>query len=95
MNAANTDAANADLDYQCRNIPTVQKSYIYYSIHGNIVAFFCALGAASQCNAAERSDILRQITGLCGSYIPGWYTYSNSRWRHGYDSGRCFCDQCG
>ncbi|KAF1842809.1 uncharacterized protein K460DRAFT_287342 [Cucurbitaria berberidis CBS 394.84] len=95
LHHGNTDAANADLDRQCGGGVNVNPGMNYYSIRGDIVAFFCNFSdrEAKYCSAGGRQDYSREITKACGWYNSGWFTFPN-QWSIGYDRGRCFCGGC-
>ncbi|EUC29465.1 hypothetical protein COCVIDRAFT_41222 [Bipolaris victoriae FI3] len=93
MHHGDTDAANADLDYQCSNYGPTKGRHNYYSVRGNTVAFFCNYALNSvQCTAERRAQLSAAITRTCGWYHAGWW--DGGLTSYGYDTGRCFCNEC-
>ncbi|EMD65314.1 hypothetical protein COCSADRAFT_354468 [Bipolaris sorokiniana ND90Pr] len=93
MHHGDTDAANADLDYQCSNYGPTKGRHNYYSVRGNTVAFFCNRAINSvQCTASRRAQTSSYITEKCGWYHAGWWDAGLTS--YGYDTGRCFCSEC-
>ncbi|EMD84632.1 hypothetical protein COCC4DRAFT_125994 [Bipolaris maydis ATCC 48331] len=93
MHHGDTDAANADLYYQCSNYGPTKGRHDYYSVRGNTVAFFCNRAIKLvQCTATRRAQTSSYITQKCGWYHAGWWEQDLTS--YGYDTGRYFCSEC-
>ncbi|CAK1368285.1 unnamed protein product [Cercospora beticola] len=95
LNAADLDAANADLDRQCgdgKQATFVPKGRNFYAIRGNTVAHFCNFGGDNLCDAGTRRGRSAMITGLCGAYNSGGVISTHSQHAYGYDAASAkFC----
>lgn len=95
LNAADLDAANADLDRQCgdgKQATFVPKGRNFYAIRGNTVAYFCNFGGDNLCDAGTRRARSAMITGLCGAYNSGGVISTHSQHAYGYDAASAkFC----
>lgn len=94
LDAADTDAANAELDDQCNGADGVfvPKKHNFYAFSGGTVAFFCNLGDDTRCDAVTRAGFSLAVTGICGSYRAGWGTIPEQDISYGYDHASAkFC----
>lgn len=89
------DGANWDLDWLCRNMPSIKRGQNLYAVRGTIVSYFCVLDAGSAvCDIHERSAMLAKISDRCGIYKAGYFTQNDNAFIHGWGDVGCFCDTC-
>ncbi len=66
------------------------KKYAYVS--GSAFAYLCVYPSnGGTCSTTDINTAVSRVTSSCGSYVPGWYTFS-SNLAFGYDfTGHNFC----